>query len=668
MLRPAFVVAALALPALSALAEAASPPAQESVVELHPLLVAARRVPEAPFDVPAHTQVITREQIRDSGATSLIDLLTTEANLDFTSISGSPANTKVSLRGTGSAGTGRTLVLLDGARANRADMGDFNWLQFSLQDIESIEVVQGPQGAFYGDNAIGGVIKINTLRKPSASGGSAQVVVGGDDTLKLGAGYTELIGPAWADASLGHENSGGWRVHSGYDSVSGSVGLGYDNGKNSLTRVRASYLDNTYDQPGYLTPAQFREDPRQEGNNSSNGTSEYRRITASNEFGANGETKLFTDAGLNLVDEYYLGGFGTAFDRDIQGVFLSPKLRLVRGPFTLTPGVDFGHDRLDVVVDGFADTRARLDRQVVSPYLGAEWAVTEQVSLSGAARHEWNTIRAREEISGVRDDRTDTGDACQLAVNYKPRVELRLYAKYDRAFRFPATDEISYYQGFLGGPSSTPVFFNPELRPEISENHEIGADYCGNGWGGGASVYHLSTKDEIFFNNATSLNENLARTRRVGTQINLGYDAGFAALRTRADHVDAELVDASAGTGINEGRLRVTPEWRITTTALVRPVERVELGVTHRYIAGSLVDDSYASANPDETAGVGLVDARLTYLPSKQWRLFAGVNNLFDKDYISYVGIGFPPPTFAPTTAIYPGQGRWIYAGASVRF
>jgi outer membrane receptor protein involved in Fe transport len=651
----------------------AAPAAEEAAVAapvttLPPLIVTARRVPESPVEVPAYAQVITRAQIRESGAATLIDLLEREANLHFTSIAGSPTNTKVSLRGTGTGGNGRTLVLVDGVRANRADIGDFNWLQFSLPDIESIEVVQGPQGAFFGDNAVGGVIKINTLGKPSASGGSAQVLVGGDDTVKLGASYTELFGRAWASASLGHENSGGWRDHSGYDSVSGSVGIGYDNEKDSVTRVRASFLDNSYDQPGYLTPAQFQQDPTQAGTNSATGESSYRRVTASNEFGASAETRLLTDLGASFVDEYFLGGFGTAFDRDIQGIFVSPKLHLERGPFTLTPGLDFNHERLAVDVNGLPPTRARLTRRTVGPFLAAEWKATEQVAVSGAVRREWNSIRAREQISGARADRTDAGEAYQLAVNWRPRPELRLYAKYDHVFRFPATDEMAYYQGLLGGPFGTPVFFNANLRPEVSDNFELGGDYCGERWGGGASVYHLATEDEIFYNAPTNLNENLAETRRVGAQASLGYDAGFAALRSRVDYVDARLTDAPAGSGLFTGPLRMTPEWRLTTTATLRPVERVEIGLTHRFIDGSAIDDSYAAANPDRTEAASLFDVRVSYRPNEAWRLFAGANNVLDKNHVSYSTIGYPPPFFPPTTVVYPGQGRWLYAGASLRF
>ncbi|HEY8933364.1 MAG TPA: TonB-dependent receptor plug domain-containing protein, partial [Rariglobus sp.] len=124
---------------------ASTPPSSKAsaddatTVALPPVVVTARRIKEDPVDVPAYTQVITRADIENSGATNLIELLKTQANLDFISLSSSPANTKVSLRGTGIDGNGRTLILVDGIRTNRPDMGDYNWLQFPLQDIESIE-------------------------------------------------------------------------------------------------------------------------------------------------------------------------------------------------------------------------------------------------------------------------------------------------------------------------------------------------------------------------------------------------------------------------------------------------------------------------------------------------------------------------------------------------
>ncbi len=639
------------------------------VIQLEDYVVTARRIPEDTSNVPAYTQVISREQIDKSDALNVIDLLEDEANLQFTSLGSSATNTTISLRGTsgGSAGgNGRTLVLLDGIRVNRADSGQFNWLQFSLQDIDSIEIIQGPAGAFYGDNAVGGVIKINTRGAPSQSGGRAQVLVGSDGTLKLSGGYTELFGNAWTSASGGYDTSDGWRDHSGYDNKSASIGAGYDNHKNSATRINASFLDNHYDQPGYLTMAQFRQDPTQQGTNSSNGWSDYRRVSASNEFGVSPQAKLLTDAGASFVREFYHGGFGTDFNRKMNGFFFSPKVHVEAGDFAFTPGVDVNYDELYVRTT--TPVESTLTRKVLSPYLGSEWKASDEFSLSAAYRHEWNVIAAREDVASDKSNRSDDGSAVQLAANWKPTADLHLYAKYDHTYRFPATDEISYYQGFLGGPGFN-QFFNKALKPETSDNYEVGADFKKHGWSAGTSVYYLTTQDEIFYNSATNLNENLAETRRIGAQLNAGYDAGFAGLRTRADYVDAQLIESTPGAGlVSDGTLRMTPALRLTTTAVVRPIKAVDVSLTHKYMGSSLVDDSYAGTSPGRVAGINLFDAKISYSPSEKWRIFAGVNNLFDRSYVSYSNIGYPPPLFAPTTVVYPGQGRFVYAGSSVSF
>ncbi|MFI5357624.1 MAG: TonB-dependent receptor [Opitutales bacterium] len=633
--------------------------------QLEEFVVTARRVAENSVDVPAYTQVISGAQIQQSNATNLIELLEDEANLDFTSLSGSPTNTQVSLRGTGVAGNGRTLVLLDGIRTNRVDMGEFNWLQFSLQDIASIEVVQGPQGAFYGDNAVGGVIKINTLGEPTASGGNAQLLVGNNGVFKAAAGYTELAGDLWSTLTGGYNKSDGWRDQSGYNSKSASLGLGYDNHHNSVTRLNASFLDNNYDQPGYLTLKQLAQDPTQAGSAASNGWSDYRRVSMSNEYGATATAKVLTDAGASFVKEYY-DGFGTQFNRSMKGYFVSPKVHFEQGAFTFTPGIDWAYDWLHVVTTTPVDST--LIRRTLSPYLTAEWRATDTVALSAAYRHESNSIDAREQTSSQAASRTAGGNAVQLAVNYKPRAGAHLYAKYDHTYRFPATDEISYYQGFGGGPNYN-EFFNPNLQPEVSDNYEIGADYAVAGWNAGASVYRLTTKDEIFYNVMDNLNENLAETRRTGAQLNGGYDNGTVGLRARLDYVDAQLTRTTPNSGlIDRGPLRMTPTWHCTTTAVVRPCRGVELSVTQKIITGGYVDDSYAGNAPGRVGGVGLLDARLSYRPTDRWRLFAGVNNLFDRTYVSYATIGYPPPNYAPTTVVYPAQGRALYFGSSVMF
>ena len=629
-------------------------------VTLPDVVITARRVPEPAVNVPAYSQVITREQIRESGATNLVDLLEAEGNLQFNSFVSSPTSANISLRGTGGSsanGNGRTLVLLDGIRTNRADMGQFNWLQFNLQSIESVEIVQGPQGAFYGDNAVGGVIKINTLGAPAKSGGGAQVLVGSDGTVSVAGGYTERAGKAWGTLSGGYDTSDGYRDHSGYENKYATLGFGYDNEKNSVTRLNLSYQDTEFDQPGALTKAQLDQDPKQIGSSIGNGTAEYRRVSVSNELGETASVKLFTDAGVSLADEYFNAfadmPWATQYNRELEGYYFSPKVRIETTDFTFTPGVDVNYDRVDVV--GTTPVDSTVKRFVISPYLLSEWRANEKLTVSAGYRHEWNDTEARERVIADSGERHDTADAGQIAVNYRPTETLRFYGKYDRTYRFPATDELAYYQGF---PSS--VFFDENLKPETSDNFEVGANVKRDGWNGGAAAYYLKTKDEIFYNGAASLNQNLPETRRVGAQANLGYTAKIAGFRSQLDYVDADLVKGAGS--VLSGPLRQVPEWRLTDTVFVKPVENWTVSATHRHLGQSYMDDFYATANPPKVKAEEVFDAKITFRPSPRWSVYAGVNNIFDRTTVSYVSTSFGADSY------YPGQGRFIYTGASVQF
>ena len=57
--------------------------------------------------------------------------------------SGAPADAEIHLRGFGEGSGSRVLVLVDGLRLNRPDMGGINWLQVPLSAVERVEVLRG---------------------------------------------------------------------------------------------------------------------------------------------------------------------------------------------------------------------------------------------------------------------------------------------------------------------------------------------------------------------------------------------------------------------------------------------------------------------------------------------------------------------------------------------
>jgi iron complex outermembrane receptor protein len=123
--------------------------------------------------------VITQEDIRNSGATNIPDLLRTVPGLDVAQIN---ANTwAITARGFNGRFSNKLLVLVDGRTVYTPTFGGVFWdvLDLPLEDIQRIEVIRGPGGSVWGANAVNGVINIITKNASETHGGL--VVAGGGD-------------------------------------------------------------------------------------------------------------------------------------------------------------------------------------------------------------------------------------------------------------------------------------------------------------------------------------------------------------------------------------------------------------------------------------------------------------------------------------------------------
>lgn len=90
-------------------------------------------------------------------------------------------NSGVSMRGLD--GNNRVLIMLDGAPLNKSSYGMVTWNMVSPEQIESVDVVAGPSSSVYGNNAMTGVIGINTI-KPKKPLEGAINLSGGEFGLK----------------------------------------------------------------------------------------------------------------------------------------------------------------------------------------------------------------------------------------------------------------------------------------------------------------------------------------------------------------------------------------------------------------------------------------------------------------------------------------------------
>jgi iron complex outermembrane recepter protein len=126
--------------------------------------------PEKLSAAPSSIQVITGDDIRRAGATSLPEALRLASNLQVAQVDSH--EWAISARGFNNSSANKLLVLVDGrAVYTPLHAGVFWDVQDTvLEDIERIEVISGPGGTLWGDNAVNGVINIITKNARDSQG------------------------------------------------------------------------------------------------------------------------------------------------------------------------------------------------------------------------------------------------------------------------------------------------------------------------------------------------------------------------------------------------------------------------------------------------------------------------------------------------------------------
>ncbi len=167
-------------------------------------VVSASRFAESPLLAPNSTTIITKQDIRLTGHTNLVELLRRVAGVDAMSLT--PESSDLSIRGLNTRQSNKVLVLIDGRTVRLDFLAAPFWASIPLEveDIERIEVIRGPAGAVYGADAFSGIINIIT-REPGEGDSSVSLAIGNHNTFR---GQGTVTGRA---GELSYRLSAGYR-------------------------------------------------------------------------------------------------------------------------------------------------------------------------------------------------------------------------------------------------------------------------------------------------------------------------------------------------------------------------------------------------------------------------------------------------------------------------
>ncbi len=574
----------------------------------------------------ASVTILEREDIQQSGARTVADLLRTVAGLHVLSAATRGGSTTVQVRG---GDPNFTLILLDGVPLNDpTDQfgGVYNLEGVPASSIGRIEVVRGPLSTLYGSQALAGVIYLSTRQGQAGPPQIEAEVEGGNASLLRTA--TTLSGAgknAHYFLGLGWEQEEERVAQEDFEAfnLQGRFGL----------RINPK---TTFDLAARLAFWQADDYPEASGGPVL-GSGRLRR-SENDEFSFSAQL---------------LHTASPTFEHSLTGSFYRHQLN------RLSPGIGFvvppsdEDTRLNRIRAGWSGSR-RLSEEV-------ELRVGADVDREEADSGSFLLLPAEfgGNIDGTyQDDRTTVGGFAELLFEkgrYQQEVGLRL----DKPSGFDAVwsprtsvsywlpDERTRLRGSIGRAFKLPSFFalsspralggNPGLLEETSWGGDVGLDHHvpAVGLTLGASYFHTRFKNLVDFDFNLFLHVNRSRVRTQGAELFLDWRPSSAwTLRSDLTFLDIDDLDSPLP-------LLHRPRRSGGASVAWQPHPRFDVYLEGRYVGGSF-DNQIPVPERDRVEGYGLLNAALTWRLSRRLELSARFNNLTDSDYETF--IGFPGP------------------------
>ena len=649
----------------------------ETVYDLDPVIVTAQRVVNTDLNTPAAVEVISREQIEDSGAGSAFEALRNQLGIFASTqlpngVGMGSMTSSIRIRGVDKG----TLILVNGVPMNQD--AKYNLEDIGADTIDHIEIVRGGGSVLYGSEATGGVINIITRKN---IGNSVKVSAGnyGKERYSLNTGADRFSASAYLEnrGKIEHitntinytaMNKTSQRY---YDYVKGEdKGITWDydlTDKLTFTHSYSTHSNTVRQQDSKYTKSPYQDKIYEDHNN--NFLLNYDDKQGFTAFAAYGtqerqydqinytaSTGLVKDAfkyswrkghntNLNLQKVFKTGGedtflIGASFKREDMDIYSSPTKKMGNKPAQ-------------------PERKGVYQRDIYSLYASYNWHMTDRDQMIFNARE---TIVRNAEGSVTRLDTNEVSRSVQQNQSkFTPEVQYirkltdnsSFYAKAGQSFRLPELTKI------FGGAAMLP---NVDLKPEHGTHYELGYKLNQGKTSWRVALFHYNIKDSIQSYSGSPVTQDVEyeNTDSKNTGIEISADI------LHNDHW-------SSAWGIVYGNPEersinsdgVVGEWihtnnRLQMTGRINyQKDKWSAALSANYLAYRANDKAEGKTRVKPAL---FTDFDLSYAPGRSHRVFLHVNNIFDRaDYTTLTGP-------ASDEYAYICQGRNFMVGYEYKF
>lgn len=591
-----------------------------TVIDLNEVVVTGSRVPVSRDLLPNPISVISRNVLEQSGETSLLPALMQQVpGLFVTSrgITGYGVSTGsaggINLRGF-SGGAGRVLILIDGHPQYATIYGHPVADAYIASDAQRVEVSRGSASVLYGSNAMGGAINIIT-RKALVDGNSlsARLMAGSYGTQRYSLTDSYRKGRFIGVISGNYERTDGHRTNSEFESLTGSLKLGYD-------------LSSEWKVMGNVNIAKSNsQNPGTESNPMLDGTADLLRgmsgLSIENNYDiTSGAANFYYNWGDHEINDGYFAGetpqpylfHSTDY---MAGVNIYQSVNLFAGN-TVTGGFDvkiYGGDAYrNPETEVYADD---IKLHEIAGYLFAQQEVG-WFMIDAGLRLENHKLYGKEWVP-------------QAGISFKAAEQTLLKFSFSKGFRTPNLRELYMYASA-----------NEDLLPERSFSYDftVTQRLLDNRMSMDLSLFYTKGDNivQVVRVDGRPQNQNVGEFANKGIEFSLNYhildnlsvNSNYSYL-----HMDTPITGAPrhkfyAGINYNPGKFKLS--------AGVQAINRLYLSVGENA----------------QTSNYTLVDMRVGYQAIKWLEVFAKGDNLLGQQYETMLGFPMPKATFMAGVAM----------------
>jgi len=602
----------------------------------HEVVVTATRIETPVKEVASSVTVITRQELENSHRSTVLDLLRDVLGTAVIQNGGNGSASSTFLRGSNSE---HVLIMLDGVELNDPmnPSRSYDLAHFSLDNVDQIEILRGPQSTLYGSDALGGVINILTKKgsgKPSlsisSSGGAyrafqaAAALSGSSGVVNYAFGLSRFATGGISAASSAYAGN---TEKDGYKNLtfSGKIGLALKKNIEADIHLRSVAARSDIDSFG----GPFGDDP--------NSIQDYRSVFLRGQVrallaGNRWEQKLGVSyihsnrQNDNPVDPLH------PFDSE-KGLFKSSLVKMdwqnnlfLHPANTLTFGADVEREQ------GESEYHS----------LGL-WGPYDSLFPSKAANRTGVYLQDQARLAdrifataGVRLDhhsRTGFFLTFRLApAYYVEKTGTKFRATLGTGFKSP-----SLYQLFAPGTSMGPIG-NERLKSEQCTGWDVGIEqrFIGGRLVGGFTYFSNDYRNLIDFSFEEGyINIGQARTRGIEIYAQFRPSDG---LEIRAGYTRLEAKDLDSGTDLPR-----RPKDKLSTSLNCDISKKWALGLSIIH-TGKRTDKNYTAwPYPDVSLpAFTLFDGSLSFSLSSQIQVFIRLENILDQKYELVYGYGTP--------------------------